>query len=34
MGDLLAADVEMAGMYHECRERHSGLVEWAKGLQR
>jgi hypothetical protein len=33
MGDLLAADVELAGLYHECAKRHAGLAEWATGLQ-
>lgn len=29
MGDLVVADVELAGQYHECAERHRGLAEWA-----
>lgn len=33
MGDLLAADVELAGLYRECARRHAGLAEWATGLQ-
>lgn len=28
MGDLMAADVELAGLYTECSIRHIGLVEW------
>jgi len=30
MGDLLLADIELAGLYQECSKRHSGLAEWAK----
>ncbi len=30
MGDLVAADVELAGLYAECSARHGGLVEWAE----
>jgi hypothetical protein len=30
MGDLLLADVELAGLYQECSARHSGLADWAK----
>jgi len=29
MGDLLLADIELAGQYQECRARHSGLAQWA-----
>jgi len=32
MGDLLAADIELAGMYRECAERHAGLSAWAKSV--
>jgi len=30
MGGLLAADVELAGLYAECAVRHTGLIEWAE----
>lgn len=30
MGDLLSADIELAGMYLECAERHAGLATWAE----
>lgn len=33
MGALLAADVDLAGQYHECAARHRGLVEWAGGVR-
>lgn len=29
MGDLMSADVELAGLYAECARRHKGLSEWA-----
>lgn len=29
MGDLLAADVELAGQYAECSRKQAGLSEWA-----
>lgn len=32
MGDLLLADIEMAGLYAECAKRHAGLAQWAKGV--
>lgn len=32
MGDLLLADIELAGLYAECRKRHAGLAEWARGV--
>lgn len=31
MGDLLLADVELAGQYRECQELHRGLVEAVRG---
>ena len=30
MGDLLLADIELAGLYWECAERHKGLATWAE----
>lgn len=30
MGDLVLSDIELAGMYRECRERHGALAEWAR----
>ena len=33
MGTLMAADVDLAGQYHECAARHRGLVEWAGGVR-
>lgn len=30
LGDLLAGDVEVAGMYHECRARQEGLVKYLR----
>lgn len=30
MGDLLSADIELAGLYHECAMRHDGLATWAE----
>lgn len=32
MGDLLLADIELAGQYRECARRHDGLVDWAEGV--
>jgi hypothetical protein len=32
MGDLLLADIELAGLYVECSKRHAGLAQWAKGV--
>jgi hypothetical protein len=29
MGDLLSADIDLAGMYRECSRRQAGLAEWA-----
>lgn len=32
MGDLLLADIELAGQYRECAERHNGLATWAEKM--
>lgn len=29
LGTLVAADVELAGQYMECAQKHSALAEWA-----
>jgi len=28
LGELLAADIELIGMYRDCKERHNALAEW------
>lgn len=33
MGDLVLADVELAGLYAECRERHRGLIKAVRGMR-
>lgn len=32
LGDLVAGDVELAGMYHECRAKQSGLAKYVRTL--
>lgn len=33
MGDLLLADVDLAGQYRECQKLHQGLVEAVRAAQ-
>jgi hypothetical protein len=33
MGELVLADIELAGMYRECARRHQGLAEAVEKLQ-
>lgn len=32
LGELVLADIELAGMYRECSRRHRGLAEAVEGL--
>lgn len=34
MGDLLLADIDLAGLYHECAKRQEGLATWAETVTR
>lgn len=33
LGELVQGDIELAGMYHECRAKHDGLAKYIRTLQ-